>query len=187
MQLPRGGNADTEVRCEITLIFGSGDSQVGVQMGSDVLYVRSNVSMVLGDDEIFPLGDNMRRELGDRCGGDRLKDVMNVSDIRLDLLHVWLDYRVRERVVDEGVRIWFQNMITRCGNGAADRVGALVDVLTDKKPIRSEPPKGYFEDKVDETPEDTLLALLLHDYGSVIHDGRNARSVRLQETISAAI
>ena len=82
--------------------------------------MRNNASMALGNDKIVPLGDNMRRELGDRCGGDRLKDVMNVSDIGFDLLHVWLDYWVRERVADEGVRIWFQNMITRCGNGAAD-------------------------------------------------------------------
>ena len=91
LQLPRGCSADTEVRCEIALIFGYDDSQVGVQVGGGALYARSNVGAVLGNDEIVPLGDNIRRELGDDCGGSRQQDVMNANDVRLDLPRIWLN------------------------------------------------------------------------------------------------
>ena len=37
---------------------------------------------------------------------------------------------------------------------------ALVWVLADEERIRGEPCKGRFEDKVDKTPKDTLLAFL---------------------------
>lgn len=134
--------------------------------------------MVLGNDKIVPLGDDMRGELGDRCGCNRLKDVMDVNDVRLDLLHIWLNHRVRERVVDEGVHIWFQNMIMRCGNSAADRgVRVLIGVLTDEKRICDEPYKVYFEDKARKTSENTFLGLLFRGYELATHDGRNVRNM----------
>jgi len=91
LQLPCGGSAGPEVRCEIAFIFGPDDNQVGVQMGEGTLHVRADVGVVLGDDEIVPLGDNVRGELGDRCGGNRLEDAINVDGVRLDLPHVWLN------------------------------------------------------------------------------------------------
>ena len=94
LQLPCGSSAGPEVRCEIALIFGFDDNQVGVQMRQDALHVRSDVGVVLGNDEIVPLGDNIRGELGNRCRDNRLEDVMNTNDVRLDLPHVWLNCRV---------------------------------------------------------------------------------------------
>ena len=113
---------------------------------------------------------------------------MSANDVRLDLLHVWLDCGVRERVVDERVYIWFQDVVTRCGNGVADRgVGTPVEVFTDEEGIHRKPRKGYFEDQVDKTSENTLLGLLFRGRGLAMHDWRDAGNLHLQETISAAI
>ena len=43
---------------------------------------------------IIPLGEDMRRELGDCCGSQRLEGVMDADGVRLDLSHVWLDCRI---------------------------------------------------------------------------------------------
>ena len=69
---------------------------------------------------VVPFGDNVRRELGGRCDGEGLEDVMGTNDVRFDLPHVWLDFRVGERVLDKGVRIRFQNVVTCCGNDVTD-------------------------------------------------------------------
>ena len=147
-------------------------------MGQGILYVRSNVNVILGNDVIVPPRNDMRRELGDRCSSDRLEDVMEANDVRLDLPCVWLNHRVRERVLDERVRIWFQNVVMRCGNGVADcGVGAFVGVLADEERVCSEPRKGYFEGKVDETSEDTLLGFLFHSYKLAMDYERSVRNV----------
>ena len=61
----------------------------------------------MGNNMIVPPGSNVLRELGDRCGGNGLEDMMDASDVRLDPPHVRVDCRVGERVLDEGVRVWF--------------------------------------------------------------------------------
>jgi len=120
---------------------GSDNSQVGVQVGGGALYVGS-VSTVLGNDRIVPPGDDVRGELGDRCGSSGLKDVMDVNDVRLDLPHVWPNYRVREHMANEGVHMWFQNMITHRGNSAADQgVRTLAGVSADENQIHGKPHK----------------------------------------------
>lgn len=76
-------------------------------------------------------------------------------------------------MLDDGVRVWFQNVGTCCGNCVAGRgIGTLVGVLTEEKRIRSQPRKEEFEDKVDKTSENTLLRLLFRGYGLRVSDTR---------------
>jgi hypothetical protein len=80
----------------------------------------SDVSVVLRNGAIIPLGYDMCGELGNHCGSNWLEDVLYANNVRLDLLHIWLNWRVRECVSDERECVWFQDVIPRCGNGVTD-------------------------------------------------------------------
>ena len=120
LQLPCSRSADVEVWSKVALVFGTDNSQVGVEIGQGVSYVRSNVCVVEGNDIVVPFGENVRRELGDRCGGNRLEGMMDADGVRLDLAHIWLDCRIRERALDERIRVWFQDGVTCGGNGVTN-------------------------------------------------------------------
>ena len=110
MQLPHSDSTDVEVWSEVALIFGTDDSKVG----------EGATCVVIGNDAIVPLGENVRRELGDCCCDNRLEDVMDADGARLDLSHVWLNCQIRECVLDERVRVRFQDGVACRGNGVTD-------------------------------------------------------------------
>ena len=114
--------------------------------------------MILWNDTVVPLGDDMRRKFGDHLRGDRLEDMLCVTDVRLDFLDVWLKWRVRECVLDNGVRIRLQNILVGHGNSMADcGADTLVGILADEKPKCGEPRKVCFEEKANKASENALL------------------------------
>ena len=103
-------------------------------MGRDAPHVRGKVGVVLRNDKFVPRGDNIPVELGDCGGGGGLEGAIDANNVRLHFCHVWVDCRVRERVPDERVCIWLQNVVTGRGNRVANRgVWGSVGILAEEE------------------------------------------------------
>ena len=117
---PRGCSTNTDEWSKAAIVFILDNGQVGVQVIQCAPDIGGNVSVVFWNDAIVPLGDDVGGECGDRCGNNGLEGIVQANDVRLDLLYIWLNRRIRECTLDERERIWFQKVIVGYENGATD-------------------------------------------------------------------